>query len=135
MRMYRIRFTPLKCFTSKIFFTFLKSKLCFPVPTSDEKHKGIFIYHKSLANKDNNSFIHYHSSEACCAALYLFSNRFWDANTWRQKLFNENKVELTILFEVSLQLNSLCIIIIHINSNKQNNYKSKIVIERTQGNN
>ena len=51
MGTYSIRFTPLKCFTSKIFFTFLKSKLCLTVPTSYSKHKKWYLYtnhHKQI---------------------------------------------------------------------------------------
>ncbi|KAM0940666.1 hypothetical protein DsansV1_C18g0152661 [Dioscorea sansibarensis] len=45
---YSIRFSPFQCLTSKIFISFSKSKLSPTIP----------------------------SSEACWAALYLFSNRF-----------------------------------------------------------
>lgn len=83
MTTYSIRFTPLESFTSKILITLSKSKLCFTIPIA-VNHEGSREKNTPTIIMKRTSFQHYHSSEVCCAALYLFSNRFWDANTLRK---------------------------------------------------
>lgn len=83
MTTYSIRFTPLESFTSKILITLSKSKLCFTIPIA-VNHEGSRGKNTPTIIMKRTSFQHYHSSEVCCAALYLFSNRFWDANTLRK---------------------------------------------------
>lgn len=79
---YSIRFPTLEGFTSKVLIALSKSKLRSTVPViklslyqnSDFRKKGIaWQIHGS-----------YQSSEACCAALYLFSICFCEAKIYKR---------------------------------------------------